>query len=129
MESSETRPAFLLTVFLLLGMAAVICLKAVSDAIFLSEFNATRLSYVDLAVTILVGALVNYYLRWSGRVPLGSLVAGTQLCLAASIVAIWLLRRGARERRPPLSVGRHLRHSDSQPGVVPRGSDFYHTLG
>ncbi|MDA1234120.1 MAG: Npt1/Npt2 family nucleotide transporter [Acidobacteria bacterium] len=90
-ERSEVRPAFLLTLFLLLGMAAVICLKAVSDAIFLSEFDATRLPYVDLAITVLVGLLVNYYLRWSGRLPLGSLVATTQLCLAASIVALWLL--------------------------------------
>ena len=90
-EPSEARPAFLLTFFLLLGMAAVICLKAVSDAIFLSEFDATRLPYVDLAVTALVGLLVNYYLRWSGRVPLGSLVSATQLCLAASILTLWLL--------------------------------------
>lgn len=90
-EPSEARPAFLLTLFLLLGMAAVICLKAVSDAIFLSEFDATRLPYVDLVVTVLVGLLVNYYLRWSGRVRLGSLVAVTQLCLAASIIALWLL--------------------------------------
>ena len=91
MEPSEARPAFLLTLFLLLGMAAVICLKAVSDATFLSEFDAARLPYVDLAVTVLVGLLVNYYLRWSGRIRLGSLVAVTQLCLAASIAALWLL--------------------------------------
>jgi AAA family ATP:ADP antiporter len=90
-EASEARPAFLLTLFLLLGMAAVICLKAVSDAIFLSEFDARRLPYVDLAVTVLVGLLVNYYLRWSGRIRLGSLVAVTQLCLAASVVGLWLL--------------------------------------
>lgn len=95
MEPAEARPAFLLSVFLLLGMAAVICLKAVSDAIFLSEFDATRLPYVDLAITVLVGLLVNYYLRWSGRVRLGSLVAVTQLCLAASIIALWLLLSAA----------------------------------
>lgn len=94
-EPSEARPAFLLTLFLMLGMAAVICLKAVSDAIFLSEFDAARLPYVDLAVTVLVGLLINYYLRWSGRVRLGSLVAVTQLCLAASIVALWLLLSAA----------------------------------
>lgn len=90
-ESDEVRPTFLLALFLLLGMAAVICLKAVSDAVFLSEFNATRLPYVDLAVTVLVGLLVNFYLRWSGHLPLGALVARTQMALAASIMALWLL--------------------------------------
>lgn len=90
-ESDEVRPTLLLALFLLLGMAAVICLKAVSDAVFLSEFNATRLPYVDLAVTVLVGLLVNFYLRWSRHLPLGALVARTQTALAASIIALWLL--------------------------------------
>lgn len=90
-ERQEARPTFLLALFLLLGMAAVICLKAVSDAVFLSEFNAARLPYVDLAITVLVGFSVNYYLRWSSRVPLGTLVASTQLGLAASVLLFWLL--------------------------------------
>jgi len=90
-ERQEVRPTLLLALFLLLGMAAVICLKAVSDAVFLSEFDATRLPYVDLVVTLLVGVLINYYLSWSGRLALGSLVSKTQTVLAASILVLWLL--------------------------------------
>ena len=90
-ERQELRPTLLLALFLLMGMAAVICLKAVSDAVFLSEFDATRLPYVDLVVTLLVGVLINYYLSWSARLALGSLVSKTQTVLAASILVLWLL--------------------------------------
>jgi hypothetical protein len=90
-ERREVCPTVLLALFLLMGMAAVICLKAVSDAVLFSEFDATRLPYVDLVVTLLVGVLINYYLSWSARLALGSLVSKTQTVLAASILVLWLL--------------------------------------
>jgi len=90
-EPGELRPTFLLASFLLLGMASVICLKAVSDSVFLSEFDASRLPWVDLAVTGLVGLVVNYYLRWTGRAPLPQVIQATQAFLIASLLAFWLL--------------------------------------
>ncbi len=87
----ERRPTVLLSCFLLLGMATVICLKAVSDATFLSEFNAELLPWVDLAVTVLVGLVVNAYLSWSSRMTLGSLITITQIFLAVNMALFWAL--------------------------------------
>ncbi|MBI1355951.1 MAG: hypothetical protein GC160_16545 [Acidobacteria bacterium] len=92
-EPGELRPTVLLSGFLLLGMATVICLKAVSDSVFLSEFDASRLPYVDLAVTGLVGLAVNYYLSWTRRASLARLIYATQLFVAASLVLFWILLR------------------------------------
>ena len=90
-EPEERRPTLLLTLFLLFGMATVICLKAVSDSIFLSEFDAKRLPYVDLAITVLVGVAVNYYLSWMRRAPLASIILRTQLFLVGNLAVFWLL--------------------------------------
>ncbi len=91
LEPEERRPTLLLATFLLLGMATVICLKAVSDSLFLSEFDARRLPYVDLAITVLVGLAVNFYLRWMRRAPLASIVLKTQLFLIGNLGVFWLL--------------------------------------
>ncbi len=90
-EPGEGLPALLLGTFLLLGMATVICLKAVSDSVFLSEFDAKRLPYVDLAVTALVGLAVNYYLKWAQRVALVRLIHATQLFIVLSLLLFWIL--------------------------------------
>ena len=90
-EAEERRPPLLLSCFLRRGMATVICLKAVSDSVFLSEFDASRLPYVDLAVTGLVGLAVNYYLSWTRRISLARLIYATQLFVAGSLFLFWIL--------------------------------------
>ena len=96
------RPTVLLASFLLLGMASVICLKAVSDSVFLSEFDASRLPWVDLAVTGLVGLVVNYYLRWTGRAPLPQVIQAPQAFLIVSLLAFWLLLKADAPFTPVL---------------------------
>ena len=61
-REGEWRPTLLLAAQLMMGIAAVICLKATSDSLFLSEFSASRLPWVDLAVTGLVGLVVGVYI-------------------------------------------------------------------
>ena len=90
-EPEERRPTILLAAFLMLGMATVICLKAVSDSLFLSEFDAKRLPYVDLAITALVGVTVNFYLRWMRRAPLASIILATQVFLVGNLAVFCLL--------------------------------------
>ncbi len=101
-EPGEGRATLLLGSFLLLGMATVICLKAVSDSLFLSEFDARRLPYVDLSVTVLVGFVVNFYLRWTRRASLTKLIHATQLFIIVSLVLFWVLLRMNFEVVPAL---------------------------
>ena len=94
-QPSELRPTLGLAAYLLLGIAAVISLKAAADSLFLKEFDARRLPLVDLSITVLVGVVVSLYLRLSNRVPQGRLISGTQMFLAASLFLLWgLLRSG-----------------------------------
>ena len=94
-QPAELRPTLGLAAYLLLGIAAVISLKAAADSLFLKEFDARRLPLVDLSITVLVGVVVSLYLRLSNRVPQGRLISGTQMFLAASLFLLWgLLRSG-----------------------------------
>ena len=88
---SELRPALGLSLYLLLGIASVICLKAAADSLFLTQFDATRLPYVDLAITALVGLVVGLYLRLSNRVSQGRLILWTQVFLILNLLTLWYL--------------------------------------
>ena len=90
-REGEWRPTLLLAAQLMMGIAAVICLKATSDSLFLSKFPASRLPWVDLAVTGLVGLVVGVYLRLSNRLGQGRLVSLSQVFLAANLLLFWLL--------------------------------------
>ena len=76
-EPEERRPTLLLAAFLMLGMATVICLKAVADSLFLSEFvTGSRWAHLDIAGPSFVektwrhfspggtGAMVPTMVRW-----------------------------------------------------------------
>ncbi len=93
LEPDEARPTLLLASHLGLAMAGVICLKTVSDSVFLSEFEAKNLPYFDLAITAVVGFVVSRYMLLSARMPLPLLVAFTQGFLSLSVVGLWLLVR------------------------------------
>ena len=88
---SELRPALGLSLYLLLGIASVICLKTAADSLFLSQFDAKRLPYVDLAITALVGLVVGFYLRLSNRVSQGRLILWTQVFLILNLLSLWYL--------------------------------------
>ena len=92
-QPGELRPTLGLAAYLLFGIASVISLKAAADSLFLKEFGAQRLPSADLSVTVLVAAVVSLYLRLSNRLPLGRLISGTQIFLAASLLLLWGLLR------------------------------------
>ena len=82
-----------MSLYLLLGIASVICLKTAADSLFLSQFDAKRLPVVDLVVTVLVGGVVGLYLRLSNRLSLERLTLLTQAFLVLNLVALWYLLR------------------------------------
>jgi len=90
---SELKPTLGLSLYLLLGIASVVCLKTASDSLFLSQFDAKRLPYADLAITALVGLVVGLYLRLSNRVSQGRLILWTQVFLILNLLTLWHLLR------------------------------------
>ncbi len=92
-EEGEPEPTLLLSGYLLLVMATVICLKAVSDSVFLSVFEARSLPYVDLPTTVLVGIVVSLYLRVSNRLGLPKTIWWTQSFVIVNLIAFWLMLR------------------------------------
>jgi AAA family ATP:ADP antiporter len=92
-RDGELEPTVLLMLQLMLGIASVICLKAASDSLFLSRFEARHLPYADLAVTGLVGVVVGYYIRLSALWPLNRLIPVSQLFLAGNLLLFWALLR------------------------------------
>ena len=92
-RGGEVEPTIWLSLQLMLGIASVICLKATSDSIFLSRFDAERLPWVDLTVTASVGVVVGFYIRLSGRLSLGRLIGFSQLFLASNLLLFWFLLR------------------------------------
>jgi AAA family ATP:ADP antiporter len=101
-EDGELEPTLLLSLYLLLVMATIVCLKAVSDSVFLSTFDARRLPYVDLPVTVLVGIVVSLYLRLSSRLGLPNTIKLTQAFVALNLLAFWLLLRAQLPGTPVL---------------------------
>ena len=94
-ERGEERLTLLLGSYLLLAMATVISIKAVANSAFLSEYDAKMLPWADLAVTVVVGGVVSYYLRLSNRLALGRLVFLSQVGLAACLLVFWALLMGS----------------------------------
>ena len=88
---SELRPTLGLSLYLLLGIASVICLKTAANSLFLSQFDAKWLPYADLAITALVGLVVGFYLRLSNRVTQGRLILWTQAFLILNLLTLWYL--------------------------------------
>ena len=101
-EEGEFGPTLLLSLYLMLGMATVICLKAVSDAVFLSGTSPRLLPYVDLAITAFVGLVVGLYLRLSSRLGLTGAVLLTQAFLTVNLFAFWLMLRAHVAAAPVL---------------------------
>jgi AAA family ATP:ADP antiporter len=102
-EEGELEPTLLLSLYLLLVMATIVCLKAVSDSVFLTTFNARRLPYVDLTVTVLVGVVVSLYLRVSNRLGLPNTIKLTQAFVVLNVLAFWPLL-SVRPKETPVLI-------------------------
>ena len=76
-EPGEVRPALLLTAYLLLAIASVIALKAASKALYLSRFRAETLPYAYVAIAVVVGFVVSFYIKLSARLPQNRLLIYT----------------------------------------------------
>jgi AAA family ATP:ADP antiporter len=89
----EWESTLLLSLQLMLAIAALVCLKSTANALFLAKFDPSRLPWFDLSITALVGLVVGVYLRLSNRVGLGLLIGTSQIFLVLNLLLFWLLFR------------------------------------
>src|SRR6185295_2121580 len=63
--------------------------QVLRDALFLGQFEAVQLPYVDFAVAAVIGAILALYIRIGRRTSLTNLVAGTLAMFFLNVVLFW----------------------------------------
>jgi ATP:ADP antiporter, AAA family len=87
----DLRPGVPLSSCLFLTISAYVIGKVASNALFLAQFPAVRLPYVDIASGVLVGFVVVLYLEVGRHTSLRNLLVGSPLFFATTCVVFWVL--------------------------------------
>jgi AAA family ATP:ADP antiporter len=91
----EVGRGLLLFAYLFLIVGSFIAGKAARDALFLDRFGALQLPYVDMAVALLVGVWVWFYLRAGRYLSLRALVSGSLVFFASNALLFWYISKYA----------------------------------
>ena len=67
MQPGEAARALLVFGYLFLIIAAYLMIKAVRNALFISEFGAMKLPYVMIGIALLAGVFAAVYIRLARR--------------------------------------------------------------
>ena len=86
----------LLFAYLFLIIASFVASKAARDALFLERYAATQLPFVDMAIAVLVSAVVAVYIRIGRTISLPALQVGSLIVLAANSLLFWWLSLRSR---------------------------------
>lgn len=76
---------------LFLTITAYVIGQVSRDALFLNQFPAVALPYVDISSGVAVGFVVAVYLRVGRRTPLGKLLVRSPLFFASNAALFWIL--------------------------------------
>jgi AAA family ATP:ADP antiporter len=97
LERGEEAPVGLLFLYLAMALTAVVIAKTSSKALFLNRFSALDLPYLYIAIAVLIGFVVSFYIRLSSRVSQLALNSGTLgFFILSAILLAWWLRAGWR---------------------------------
>jgi AAA family ATP:ADP antiporter len=83
---------------LFLVMSSYMAARIARDAIFLGDFGAIDLAYVDLASALLIGIVIAGYLTVARHVKLPVLLIGSLLFYALNLVVLWYLAESHEPR-------------------------------
>ena len=75
---------------LMLVVSAYTMVKAVRDALFLSKFGVTQLSFIAIGLAVLIGLIISVYLRATSGLQRNRLIWGTNLVIATTLGLIWI---------------------------------------
>ncbi len=91
LRPGEVARAVLAFLYLFLIIASYLLVKAIRNALFISEFGALKLPYVMLGIAVLTGVLVSVYIRLARRIPTARLTVHTLLFFAGNVLLFWWL--------------------------------------
>ena len=86
------RAGFLF-LYLFLVLTTYVAGRVARDALFLDQFRASQLPYVDISIAVLVGFVAAGYLRIARKLRPPALFTGSLLFFAANSFAFWYLSR------------------------------------
>jgi ATP/ADP translocase/HEAT repeat protein len=90
----ETARALLSFLYLFLIVASYVLMKAVRDALFISEFGALSLPFGTLGIAVVVGLFLSFYIRLARRLSSPRLVVGTLGFFCGNVLLFWWLALG-----------------------------------
>jgi AAA family ATP:ADP antiporter len=85
--------AGLLFLYLFLVITTYVAGRVARDALFLDQFRASQLPFVDISIAVLVGFVAAGYMRIARKVNPPTLFTGSLLFFAANSFAFWYLSR------------------------------------
>lgn len=91
LERGDLRRGLLLFSFLFLVMWSYLVSRVVRDALYLDQYDPSRLPFADLAIAVLTGFVVSLYLLIGKKTTLRNLLAGAQVFFALNCLAFWWL--------------------------------------
>lgn len=89
LKPGDSTRGLLLFTYLFLVMASYMAARIARDAIFLGNFLAVDLAYVDLASAALIGVVIAGYLAIGRHVRLPNLLVGSLLFYTINLVVLW----------------------------------------
>ena len=89
LERRELKRELPLFVYLFLATAGAVASKSARDALFLDEFGANALPYVDISIAVLVGLTAGIYIRLGHYTSLRNLQIGSLLVFAVTALGLW----------------------------------------
>ena len=92
-QPGDLRRALPLFSYLFLIIAALVVGKVARDALFLDRFQALQLPYVDMAIALIIGLVVAFYIRLGRQVSVTGLMGGSLLFFALNALGFWWLAR------------------------------------
>lgn len=91
LRPGESGRGLLLFAYLFLVITSYVTGKAARDALFLDRYKAVQLPYADIAISILVGLIIAFYIRAGRRVSLHRLLAASLVLYASNCLIFWAL--------------------------------------
>lgn len=91
LQPGDTTRGFLLFAYLFLVMSSYMAARIARDAIFLDDYLAVDLAYVDLASALLIGLVVAGYLSVGRHLRLPALLVGSLVVYTLNLVALWYI--------------------------------------